>query len=203
MTWLPEAMRILRQELPNIEVTVSSDYSPDLAEAVARGRVDIAFMRQEPNFNLDYQIVAEEALIVLMPSDHRLTAHSAIRPEELVGEPFIAMGNKATVLRAVIDRYLTASNVTIEATQTVDNPAMVMSLVASTRGLALIPSYVENLMPWSVVSRPLAGDGPTSAPTIALALGYSKTNTSPILRLFLSRIEELIARVGHTGPHHD
>ena len=38
MTWLPEVMRVLRAELPNIEVTVSSDYSPDLAEAVARGR---------------------------------------------------------------------------------------------------------------------------------------------------------------------
>jgi len=202
MTWLPEAMRILRQELPNIEVTVSSDYSPDLAEAVAHGRIDLAFMRAEPNFDLDYKIVTEESLIVLMPSDHRLTTHSAIRPEELVGEPFIAMGNKATVLRAVIDRYLAQSNVTIEATQTVDNPAMVMSLVASTRGLALIPAYVENLMPWSVVSRPLTDDGPISAPTIALALGYSKANTSPILRLFLSRIDELIGRVGHAGPHH-
>jgi LysR family hca operon transcriptional activator len=32
-------------------------------------------------------------------------------------------------------------------------------------------------------------------PTIDLVIGYSKTNTSPILKLFLSRIDELIARV--------
>jgi len=38
-----------------------------------------------------------------------------------------------------------------------------------------------------VVSRPLEGE----APTIDLALGYSKANTSPILKLFLSRLEEL------------
>src|ERR1700681_4506755 len=31
MDWLPEAMRILLDELPNIEVTVSRRYSPDLA----------------------------------------------------------------------------------------------------------------------------------------------------------------------------
>src|SRR6476620_2260670 len=37
MNWLPQAMRVLRDELKNIEVTVSSDYSPDLAEALARG----------------------------------------------------------------------------------------------------------------------------------------------------------------------
>src|SRR6202163_4181351 len=33
MNWLPQAMRLLRDELKTIEVKVSSDYSPDLAEA--------------------------------------------------------------------------------------------------------------------------------------------------------------------------
>jgi LysR family hca operon transcriptional activator len=68
--------------------------------------------------------------------------------------------------------------------------AMAMSLVASTRGLALMPAYAKNLLPWSVVSRPLEGE----APTIELAVGYNKANTSPILKLFLSRIEKLTAR---------
>jgi LysR family transcriptional regulator, hca operon transcriptional activator len=40
-----------------------------------------------------------------------------------------------------------------------------------------------------VVSRPLEGE----VPTIDLAVGYSKANTSPILKLFLSRLEELRA----------
>jgi LysR family transcriptional regulator, hca operon transcriptional activator len=80
----------------------------------------------------------------------------------------------------------------IEApTQGADNPAMVMSLVASMRGLTLIPAYVESLMPWSVVSRPLAGE----VPTIDLAVGYKETNTSPVLKLFLSHLDDLVARV--------
>jgi LysR family hca operon transcriptional activator len=69
----------------------------------------------------------------------------------------------------------------------VDNMAMAMSLVASTRGLALMPAYAKNLLPSSVVSRPLEGE----APTIDVAVGYSKSNTSPILKLFLSRLDEL------------
>jgi hypothetical protein len=56
--------------------------------------------------------------------------------------------------------------------------------------LALMPAYAKNLLPWSVVSRPLEGE----APTIDLAVGYSNSNTSPILKLFLSRIEELTDR---------
>jgi LysR family hca operon transcriptional activator len=71
----------------------------------------------------------------------------------------------------------------------VDNLAMTMSLVASTRGLALMPAYAKNLHPWSVVSRPLEGE----TPTIELAVGYSKSNTSQILKLFLSQLEELRA----------
>jgi LysR family hca operon transcriptional activator len=70
----------------------------------------------------------------------------------------------------------------------VDNIAMAVSLVASTGGLALMPAYAKNLLPPTVVSRPLEGD----APTIDLAVGYSKANTSPILKLFLSRVDELI-----------
>src|ERR1700683_2554905 len=42
MNWLPRAMRVLHDELTNIQVTVSSGYSPDLAADVARGRLDLA-----------------------------------------------------------------------------------------------------------------------------------------------------------------
>jgi LysR family hca operon transcriptional activator len=72
---------------------------------------------------------------------------------------------------------------------------MAISLVASTRGLSLMPAYAKNLLPWSVVSRPLEGD----VPTIDLAIGYSKTNTSPTLKLFLSRVDELIAHGAQKG----
>lgn len=187
MTWLPRAMHILREELPNVDVTVSSDYSPDLAEGLVRGKLDVAFLRAEPGYSLAYQAVSSEPIVVLMPSDHRLASSKQIRAQDLVGEKFIAMANKAGVLRAVIDDYLEREGVEIVQTQGVDNPAMVMSLVASTRGLALIPSYVENLMPWSVTSRPLAG----TPPTLDLCVGYSKANTSPVLKFFVSHLEQL------------
>jgi LysR family hca operon transcriptional activator len=191
MTWLPRAMQVLRDELPNIDVTVSSHYSPDLADALARGKLDLAFLRAEEGFDLDYRVVSREKLIVLMPSDHRLTGRAAIRPEDFVGETFIMASNKAKVLHDVIERYLRENGVNITPEHGVDNLAMAMSLVASTRGLALMPEYANNLLPWSVVSRPLEGD----TPTIDLVIGYSKSNTSPVLKLFLSRAEELITQV--------
>ena len=35
------------RELPNVDVTVSSQYSPDLAEALMRDKLDVAFLRPE------------------------------------------------------------------------------------------------------------------------------------------------------------
>src|SRR5512132_1645167 len=114
MTWLPRAMHVLRDELKNIEVTVTSDYSPDLAEALVRGRLDLAFLRVEPGYDLEYHVVDREPLIVLMPSDHRLTACESVRPQDFVGEIFIGGSNKATVLRAVTEDYLRRSGLDIK-----------------------------------------------------------------------------------------
>jgi LysR family hca operon transcriptional activator len=197
MNWLPRATHVLRDELKDMHVTISSDYSPDLAEALVRGRLDVAFLRVEPGFALCYEVVDSEPLIVLMPSDHRLASREAIHPREFVGEIFIGgarhphthVHTKASVLAGVTEEYLQRSGLDIKLDHGVDNMAMAISLVASTRGLALMPAYANNLLPWSVVSRPLEGE----APTIDLAVGYSKSNTSSILKLFLSRLEELRA----------
>ena len=189
MNWLPRAMHVLRDELKNIQVTVTSDYSPDLAEALVRGRLDLAFLRMEPGYDLAFHVVDREQLIVLMPSDHSLTSRKTVRAQDFVGEIFIGGSNKAGVLHAVTEDYLRRSGYDIKLVHGVDNMAMAISLVASTRGLALMPAYAENLLPWSVVSRPLEGE----APTIEVAVGYSTSNSSPILKLFLSRLEELRA----------
>jgi LysR family hca operon transcriptional activator len=192
MDWLPEAMRILHDELPNIEVTVSSQYSPDLADALMRGRLDAAFMRPEEHAgDLRYKLVTREPLVVVLPSDHRLASHHAIDPQEIVGETFISVSNTAPTLRVVIDDYLKRSGLDIIPDHEVDNLAHAVSMIASTRAVALLPAYAKNFLPWSVTSRPIRGD----VPTIDLVVGYNKANTSAILKLFLSRIEDLIARV--------
>jgi DNA-binding transcriptional LysR family regulator len=192
---LPRATHLLRDELKNIQVTISSDYSPDLAEALVRSRLDLAFLRAEPTFDLCYERAADR------PDVERLSPHQprSNSPAGTLGEIFISGSNKATVLRAVTEDYLRRSGLDIKLDHGVDNMAMAMPLVASTRGLALMPVYAENLLPWSVVSRPLEGE----APTIDLAVGYSKANPSPILKLFLSRIDDLTARISGKAPPND
>jgi LysR family hca operon transcriptional activator len=194
MDWLPEAMHILRDELPNIDVTVSSDYSPLLADELRRGKLDLAFLRPEPQMpDLEYKIVMTEPLVVVLPSDHRLASRKAIAIQDIAKEAFLGMSNTAPSLRVIIDDYLKRSGVAIHAEHEIDNLGMAMSLVASTRGVTLLPAYARNFLPVSVISRPLEGE----APTIDLVIGYNKANTSQILKLFLSRSDDLISRVAN------
>ena len=191
--WLPRATSVLRDELLNIEIRVSSDHSTTLADDLQRGKLDIAFLRREQKPDLEYKIVAKEPLVVFLPSDHPLAEHKAIDPHDLVGETFIGISEIPRVLRAVINAYLKRTGIELKPHLEIDNFAMAISLVASTRGVALLPASAENFLTWSVVVRPLKGE----TPTIDLVVGYHKANTSPILRTFLSKIDDLTTRTSN------
>jgi LysR substrate binding domain len=47
VVWLSEALRILREEAPDIELTLSSQSSPELADALMQGKLDVALLRRE------------------------------------------------------------------------------------------------------------------------------------------------------------
>jgi LysR family hca operon transcriptional activator len=135
--------------------------------------------------------VATEPLLVFLPSDHRLARHKTIDPHDLVGETFIGISEIPRVLRAVVSDYLKRTGIELTPHLEIDNFAMALSAVASTRGVALLPATAANFLTWSVVCRPLKGE----PPTIDLVVGYHKANTSPLLKRFLARVDELAAMV--------
>jgi LysR family hca operon transcriptional activator len=100
MDWFPEAVRLLRDELPNIDVIISSQTSPELAGALLRGKVDMAFLRPEERMpDLAFKLLTKEPLVVVLPSDHRLAALKAIGPQDIAGETFISVSRTAPTLR--------------------------------------------------------------------------------------------------------
>jgi LysR family transcriptional regulator, hca operon transcriptional activator len=194
--WLPGVMHVLREELPRIEVTISSKHSPQLAEGLATGKLDAAFLRPEERYpDLVYKVLVSEPLIVVLPSDHRLASREAIGLKDLAGETFIGMADQAPVLRSIIEDYIRRSGVELQPAHRVEYLSMAISLVASTRGIALLPNYARNFLSWSVISRPLEGE----APSIDLVLGYHKANNSPLLRTFLARVDEMIRHVSKSS----
>ena len=187
--WLAAVMGILRDELPNIEVTIVSQSSPDLAAGLVRGKIDLAFLRQEKNApGVIFKLLREEPLIVLMPSDHRLARRDTVRPQDVVGEQLVGVPlAKSPALRAVTDAYGKRLGIDLTPDHEVDNLSMAVSLVATTGGVALLPLYARNLLPPTVISRPLDG----VPPTIDLSLGYHEANSSSLLKSVIMRVEDL------------
>src|SRR5579872_1818574 len=153
LRWMPEALRILRDELPNVDVMVTSQYSPLLADGLSNGKIDAAFLRREKGLpDLAFRLLVKEPLLVILPSNHRLAALKSIDAKDLEGEIFVTVSNTAPVVRAVIDEYLKRSGANIRPQHEADHLAMGMSLIASTGGVGLLPVYAQNFLPPSVTS---------------------------------------------------
>ena len=189
VAWLGKAMRVLQDELPAVDVTICSGFSPDLATAVVQGRIDVAFMRREENIDgLSFRTVARDPLVVILPGDHRLARRKSLAVADLSGEPFITVSKTAPTLRAMIAAYIRKSGVDLSPHQEVDHLSMAISMIASTRSVALLPAYARSFLPSSIVSRPLK-DGPA----IDLVLGYRGDTGSAVCRRFIERAGELAA----------
>src|SRR5271168_1605775 len=185
---LPHAAVLLGDELPKVDIRVSSGFSTTLANDLQRGRLDVAFLRREPEVDLEYKLILEEPLVVILPSDHPLADRKTIEPHDLVGETFIGISEIPRVLRSVVNDYLKRSGAEIVPHLEIDNFSMAISLVSSTRGVARLPASIDDYLPASITSRPLKGP----PPCVELVLGYDRANKSPLLKLFLSRTDELI-----------
>src|ERR1700738_36987 len=147
LTWMPEALRILRDELPNIDVMISSQYSPLLAEGLSKGKIDAAFLRKERALpDLAFRLLVKEPLMVILPSDHHLAALKAVSPRDLVGETFVIVSGTAPLLRAVIDNYLKRSGINITPAHETDHVVMGVSLIGSTGAVGLLPAYAQNFL---------------------------------------------------------
>jgi LysR family transcriptional regulator, hca operon transcriptional activator len=193
MDWLPAVMGVLRAELPNTEVVIHSQDSPDLAAGLVRGKIDLAFLRPEKQASgLKFRPLRKDPLVVLMPRDHALATRTSIRAQDIAGETFIGVSaTRAPTLKAVIEDYAKRNGIDLKPNHQAENIAMAISMVASTRGVSLLPLYIENLLPKTVVSRPIQG----APPMVDLVIGYNEANKSPLLKFLLTKVDELKFRV--------
>jgi LysR family transcriptional regulator, hca operon transcriptional activator len=186
---LPEVDRILRDQFPGIDIRLSSDYSPVLAKALIRRRLDAAFMRVEEHMgDLACKRVRTDPLVFVFPSDHRLASQAAVAPEEIVNETFYFPSKAAPAVRRVVLEYFNRAGIDLKPEHEVHNVVHAISMITSARAVMLLPAYTKRYLPESITTRPVQGE----VPTLDLILAYHKTNNSPILRLLLSRVGRLV-----------
>jgi LysR family hca operon transcriptional activator len=192
VTWLPHLLRLIREDSPEIEVRLSSQSSPELARSLMAGKLDLAFLRPESqSLGLCFILLAKEPLIAVLPAGHRLASCKTIGAADLAKETYISSSRTSPVLQAVIEDYAARVGITLKPKYEGENISSAMSLVASSGGVTLVPTYAQNMLTPNVVARALKG----VPPKVDLVLGYAEASRSPIVRRLISRSDDLIESV--------
>jgi LysR family transcriptional regulator, hca operon transcriptional activator len=188
---LPEVDRVLREEFPGIEVRLSSDYSPVLAKALMRRKLDAAFIRPEEHMgDLAIRRVRTDPLIFAFPSDHRLASQAAVAPQEIANETFYLPSKAAPAVRRIVLEYFNRAGIDLKPEHEVHNVVHAISMITSARAVMMLPAYTRQYLPETISTRPVQGE----VPTLDLVIAYHKANNSPILKLLLSSVGKLAAR---------
>ncbi|AUC95485.1 transcriptional regulator [Bradyrhizobium sp. SK17] len=185
---LPEVNRILRDGFPGIDIRLSSDYSPSLAKALMRRKLDAAFMRMDETMeDIACKRVRTDPLVFVLPRDHRLAAQATVAPEDVVNETFYLPSRSAPAVRRAVLAYFDRAGVDLRPEHEVHNVVHAISMITSTHAVMLLPAYTARYLPDSITTRPVRGE----APMLDLVIAYHKANKSPILKLLLSRVGRL------------
>ncbi len=186
---LPEVERVLRAEFPGIDIRLSSDYSPVLAKALMRRKLDAAFMRPEETAeDLAYRRVRTDPLVFVFPSDHRLASQAAVAAQDVVNETFYLPSKAAPAVRRVVLEYFNRAGIDPKPEHEVHNVVHAISMITSTRGVMMLPAYTKRYLPETITTRPVKGE----APRLDLVIAYHKANKSPILKRLLANVGKLV-----------
>jgi LysR family hca operon transcriptional activator len=186
---LPEVNRVLREEFPGIDLRLSSDYSPVLAKALIRRKLDAAFMRREEHMeDLLCTRVRTDPLVFVFPSDHRFSSQAAVGPEEIGNEAFCLPSKAAPAVRRAVLEYFDRAGIDLKPEHEVHNVVHAISMITSTRAIMLLPAYTKRYLPESITTRPVKGE----APTVDLVIAHHRANKSPIVKLLLSNVSKFI-----------
>jgi len=174
---LPPLLRRFRSQYPELTVKLREESSPRLAQALAEGGVDLAFLDEAGLApGLRAHTLFSEPLLVAVPRDHRLAGRGAIAVEALADEPLIVMKSGHGYRTIVLD-FLTRRGLTPRIVYESSGIETVQALVEAGLGVSIVPrmvrkspgpSYLDILPPTPTRTLSLAArDGVDPSPAAA------------------------------------
>lgn len=192
---LPEILRGIRREAPNVTIDIREMEPAEQVEALRREAIDIGLLFlaiQDPA--LESLVVLRERLIVALPTGHPAAGSGKVRLSDLETEPFLiprlqpVPGFHEVVLETLRSQGIPAPR--LQPTRLLQTAVF---LVAGHLGVALVPeSFRNHLRVRGCVYRDIAGP-PAHADLIGL---WRRGGMSPVLRRFLRQLKRVQKMAG-------
>ncbi|GLU30624.1 LysR substrate-binding domain-containing protein [Trinickia caryophylli] len=156
---LPAALRRFRAAYPHVKLKLAAMRSGEQADALERSVIDVAFVYNLPpprSASFSSQLLSREPFVLALAHDHRLAQRREILPEELDGEPWIALPK--SINPAARERFLAAcaaSGFAPDIQFEVAQVSTTLGLVSAGLGAAVMQASMRRMHPPGVVFKSL------------------------------------------------
>jgi DNA-binding transcriptional LysR family regulator len=179
---LPNALRVLRVDRPNVHVALYNLSSAEQLEGLRQRSLDIALVSEPPTDDdpdlLGFQVL-DDPMLLALPEQHPLAQRAALNPEDLANQEWIGVQPRQDANDEFVSACIRAGftpDVRMQATE----PFTALGLVASGLGIAMIQKGLSHNAPPRVVLREL----PWLTLTTPLWAAWHRINLRPLVETF-------------------
>ncbi|MBK0062430.1 MULTISPECIES: DNA-binding transcriptional regulator HcaR [unclassified Acinetobacter] len=189
MKVFPYVLPNLRIQNPELKISLLSMNNTEQMEALKKGEIDIAFMRDNLNTDeIQSQFVLREPLILLLPKDHPLTKYDRVPIKALHHIDFIIPASKqSAVLHKTILEFAELHHIKLNIVQQADNILFNINSIGMGLGCGILPSYIAPLTLNNIVTHPLDVD----LPHLDLFVSYRKDAVSTGVKAFIDLLSKV------------
>lgn len=192
--WMPKIVAAFTKEYPDIDLELRYIRTQGQKIELARNSIDLGFMLgpfQHPQF--ESVKIDEDALVALLPVDHRLSTRPGVLLEDIARYPMVlgSMAEWEFFRMLVMDVFAQAGhqvNIKFEAS----NAMGILGLVGSGLGVSVYAQAIERFQPRTVMIRPIV-DCRTRVETL---LAWNRAYRNPALTNFVAIARRMVAKNG-------
>lgn len=185
---LPNALRVLRGDRPNVHVALYNLSSAEQLEGLRQRSLDIALVSEPPTADdpdlLGFQVL-DDPMLLALPEHHRLAQQASLSPEDLADQEWIGVQPRQDANDEFVSACIRAGftpDVRMQATE----PFTALGLVASGLGIAMIQKGLSHNAPPGVVLREV----PWLTLTTPLWAAWHRVNLRPLVETFRKVLTE-------------
>jgi DNA-binding transcriptional LysR family regulator len=184
---MPAAVRAFKRTYPEVELSLSEANTTVLLEHLAEEDLDVVFIRPGRSDPEGVQVyhLAEEAMVIVLPSSHPLARAGALPLSSVSREPFVLFPRDAgpSLFDEVIAGCRRAGFEPILG-QEAPQISTVGNLVAAELGVSVVPASIAQVRVAGVEYVPIAEDPPIAR----LALVIRLNECSPVVHNFAALV---------------
>src|SRR6267143_4956598 len=190
---VPNVIRLFRELNPDVQFSLRNILTIDQIQMLEAGSLDIGFLRLPIGGHSELEVVTvhREPFMLVVPSSHKLAKRKRVRLREASGQDFVMYERTyAPGFHDLIFGMLRDAGIIPNVRQTAGEMPMLISLVDSGMGVAILPASAVKRSVASVVACEIADKIPMSEIGIAVRKG----NRAPVLDNFRSFALEKLCR---------